>query len=200
VEPNETIALSLAAGTGYTIGTTSPVVGTIINDDLPPPPPVIQPPVISLAISPASVSEDGPARLTFTFLRSGSTSSALTVNYTVAGTATLATDYTGINAAGTTKTITFAPGSAAASVTVDPTTDSTVEFDETVTLSLVRDTLLAPRHRSWEASPMTMCPFHHPSPSPQSLVPSIWTASALPLQLMLQPMLLTTGHLANISI
>jgi hypothetical protein len=39
VEPNETVALSLAAGMGYTIGTTSPVVGTIANDDV-----VISPP------------------------------------------------------------------------------------------------------------------------------------------------------------
>jgi len=33
VEPDETVALSLAAGTGYTIGTTAAVVGTITNDD-----------------------------------------------------------------------------------------------------------------------------------------------------------------------
>jgi hypothetical protein len=135
VEPNETVALSLAAGTGYIIGTTSPVVGTIANDDLLPPP-VISPPVITLAVSPASVPEDGPANLAFTFLRSGSTSSALTVNYTVGGTATLGTDYTGINIAGLTKTITFAAGAATASVSVDPTVDTGVEPNETVALSL----------------------------------------------------------------
>ncbi|MEB3305286.1 MAG: Calx-beta domain-containing protein [Cyanobacteriota bacterium] len=133
VEPNETIALSLAAGTGYTIGTTSPVVGTIANDDLPPPP-VISPPVITLAVSPASVPEDGPNNLIYTFSRTGSTTSALTVNYTAAGTATLGIDYSGI--AATPATITFAPGSSTATLTVDPPTDSSIEPNETVALTL----------------------------------------------------------------
>jgi hypothetical protein len=34
IEPNETVELTLAAGTGYSIGTTAAVVGTIINDDI----------------------------------------------------------------------------------------------------------------------------------------------------------------------
>jgi hypothetical protein len=40
VEADETVALTLAAGTGYTIGTAGAVVGTITNDDvvIPPPP------------------------------------------------------------------------------------------------------------------------------------------------------------------
>jgi hypothetical protein len=33
VENNETVALTLASGTGYTVGTTTAVTGTIINDD-----------------------------------------------------------------------------------------------------------------------------------------------------------------------
>jgi hypothetical protein len=33
VEPDETVALTLTAGTGYTIGTSGAVVGTITNDD-----------------------------------------------------------------------------------------------------------------------------------------------------------------------
>jgi hypothetical protein len=134
IEPNETVELTLAAGAGYVIGTPAAAIGTITNDDVPPPP------VISLAVSPASVPEDGPANLAFTFLRSGSTSSALAVNYTVGGSATLGTDYTGINAAGSTKTITFAAGSAAATVSVDPTNDSSVEPDETIALSLAAGT------------------------------------------------------------
>jgi hypothetical protein len=41
VEPNETVALTLATGSGYTIGTPGAVTGTITNDDAvaPPPPP-----------------------------------------------------------------------------------------------------------------------------------------------------------------
>jgi Ca2+-binding RTX toxin-like protein len=34
IEPDETVALTLAAGTGYTIGTTTAVVGTIRDDDV----------------------------------------------------------------------------------------------------------------------------------------------------------------------
>ena len=133
VEANETVALTLAAGTGYTIGTPTAVTGTITNDD-------VALPVITLAVSPASVSEDGTANLVYTFTRSGSTSSALTVNYTVNGTATLGTDYTGIAASPATKTLSFAAGSATAIVTVDPTADSTVEANETVVLTLATGT------------------------------------------------------------
>ena len=133
VEANETVALTLATGTGYTVGTTSPVTGTITNDD-------VALPAITLAVSPASVTEDGTANLVYTFTRSGSTSSALTVNYTVNGTATLGTDYTGIAASPATKTLSFAAGSATAIVTVDPTADSTVEANETVALTLATGT------------------------------------------------------------
>ena len=93
-------------------------------------------PVISLAVSPVSVSEDGTDNLVYTFSRTGSTSSALTVNYTVGGTASLGTDYSGIVASPATKTVTFAAGAATATVTVDPTADVTIEPDETVALTL----------------------------------------------------------------
>jgi hypothetical protein len=54
----------------------------------------------------------------------------------VGGTATFGTDYTGIAATPATKTVTFAAGSATATVTVDPTADTTIEPDETVALTL----------------------------------------------------------------
>ena len=34
IEPNETVALTHAAGTGYNVGTTAAVVGTIVNDEI----------------------------------------------------------------------------------------------------------------------------------------------------------------------
>jgi Ca2+-binding RTX toxin-like protein len=127
IEANETVILNLAPGTGYTVGTTTAVSGTINNDDFP---------VISLAVSPASVAEDGSGNLIYTFTRTGPTSSALSVNYTVGGTATLGTDYTGISASGTTKRVSIAAGSSTATVIVDPTLDATIEPDETLSLSL----------------------------------------------------------------
>ncbi|MFM7752867.1 MAG: Calx-beta domain-containing protein [Cyanobium sp.] len=97
-------------------------------------------PSITLAVSPASVTEDGTANLVYTFSRTGATTSALTVNYTVAGDATLGTDYTGIAATPATKSVTFAAGSATAVVTVDPTADTTIEADETIALTLAAGT------------------------------------------------------------
>ncbi|CCI06211.1 Hemolysin-type calcium-binding region protein (fragment) [Microcystis aeruginosa PCC 7941] len=127
VESNETVILTLAAGTGYTIGTPNAATGTINNDDT----------SVTLAVSPASVTEDGTTNLVYTFTRSGVTTNPLTVNYTLGGTATLNTDYT---RTGTTNTVTFAAGSSTATVTVDPTPDTTVESNETVILTLAAGT------------------------------------------------------------
>ncbi|MFN9547000.1 MAG: bluetail domain-containing putative surface protein [Cyanobacteriota bacterium] len=103
-------------------------------------------PSISLAVSATnSVTEDGAANLLYTFSRTGLTSSALTVNYTVGGTARLvaagtdlAADYTisGSTSTSSRRTVTFAAGSSTATVTVDPTADTRAEVNETVTLQL----------------------------------------------------------------
>jgi Ca2+-binding RTX toxin-like protein len=130
VESDETVILTLATGTGYTVGTTTAVTGTITNDD-------VTLPSITLAVSPSSVTEDGTTNLVYTFTRTGVTTNALTVNYTLGGTATLNTDYT---RTGTTNTVTFAANSSTATVTVDPTADTTVESNETVILTLAAGT------------------------------------------------------------
>ena len=93
-------------------------------------------PSITLAVSPASVTEDGSDPLTFTFTLTGPTDSELTVNYSVGGTATLGTDYRGITAEGEVKTVTFATGVSTAIVTVEATPDSESEPNETVELTL----------------------------------------------------------------
>ncbi|WP_177169501.1 FG-GAP-like repeat-containing protein, partial [Cylindrospermopsis raciborskii] len=121
VESDETVILTLASGTGYTIGTTSGVTGTITNDDT----------QVTLAVSPTTVTEDGTPNLVYTFTRTGVISNALTVNYTIGGTANKGSDYGSIGTS-----VTFAAGSSTATVTVDPTPDTTVESDETVILTL----------------------------------------------------------------
>jgi len=128
-EKNETVALTLAPGTGYLIGTTEPVTGTILNDDLP---------VITLSLSPDSVLEDA-GNLVYTFSRDGDTTGVLIVNYAVSGTALLGPDYTGIDPTPATKTVTFGIGDATATVTVAPTVDALFEQDKTVALTLVAD-------------------------------------------------------------
>jgi len=132
VEPDETVDLTVIAGTGYTIGAPASASGTITNDDTD----------VSVAVSPASVAEDGATNLVYTFTRNGVTGSALVVNFTIGGTATFGVspnDYTQTGAttfAPPTGTVTFAPGSSTAQVTVDPEADAIAEADETVSITL----------------------------------------------------------------
>ena len=127
-EPDETVILTVTAGTGYEVGAPDSATGTINNDDN----------SVSVAVSPGAVNEDGATNLVYTFTRGDSTG-ALTVNFSVGGTATFNTDYTQTGAAtfgATTGTVTFAAGSLTATVTVDPSADLTVEPDETVILTV----------------------------------------------------------------
>ncbi|PNJ95423.1 hypothetical protein CEP13_08210, partial [Cylindrospermopsis raciborskii C03] len=90
---------------------------------------------VTLAVSPNSVAEDDTNNLVYIFTRTGVISNDLTVNYTIGGTATNGTDYNNIGTS-----VTFAAGSSTATVTVDPTPDTTVEADETVILTLASGT------------------------------------------------------------
>jgi serralysin len=133
VEPDETAILTVTSGTGYNVATPAAATGTITNDDAD----------VTLSVSPASVSEDAAANLVYTFTRNGNTTGALTVNFSVAGTATFNTDYTQSGAATFTAasgTVTFAAGNSTASVTIDPSADATVEPDETVIITVTSGT------------------------------------------------------------
>ncbi|NCS76024.1 MAG: endo-1,3-1,4-beta-glycanase ExsH [Microcystis aeruginosa K13-07] len=129
IEPDETFLINLSNPSNALI-TDNQGLGTITNDDG-------DNTSVTLAVSPSSVTEDGTQNLIYTFTRSGVTTNALTVNYTLGGTATLNTDYT---RTGTNNTVTFAAGSSTATVTVDPTADTTVENNETVALTLATGT------------------------------------------------------------
>ncbi|MDB9535626.1 choice-of-anchor L domain-containing protein [Dolichospermum planctonicum CS-1226] len=127
-EDNETVIFTLANGTGYTVGTPGPVTGTIINDDTP---------LVTVAVTPSSVFEDGTTNLVYTFTRTGVTTNPLTVNYSIGGTAD-GNDYTGATPGA--RTITFAAGETTKTLTIDPTGDTTVEPDETVIFTLANGT------------------------------------------------------------
>ncbi len=124
-EPNETFVLNLSTPTNGVTLADSQGLGTITNDDAAPLP------VITLTVSPASVTENGAANLVYTFTRTGATTNPLTVNYAINGTATNGSDYGLIDSS-----VVFAAGSATATVTVDPTGDAVLEPDETVSLTL----------------------------------------------------------------
>lgn len=91
----------------------------------------LDPPSLSLTVSPASVNEDGAANLVFTFTRTGSLTNVLTINYSLAGTATNGVDYGAIG-----NSVTFLAGSNTATVIVNPTADTVFENTETVSLTL----------------------------------------------------------------
>jgi subtilisin family serine protease len=72
---------------------------------------------------------------TFTVTRTGSTAAALTVNYTIGGTATNGTDYTTLSGS-----VTIGIGNASATMTVTPVNDALVEGAETVIATLAAGT------------------------------------------------------------
>ena len=130
LEANEAFTVHLSGASGATISDADGT-GTITNDDT----------NVTVAVSPSSVAEDGTTNLVYTFTRNGVTNGALTVNFSVGGTAAFGTDYTQTGAAtfGATGTVTFGSGNSAATVTVDPTPDLALEPDETVILTVAPD-------------------------------------------------------------
>lgn len=96
---------------------------------------VSPPPSVSIAVTPASVSEDGATNFTYTVTRSLNLSSPTVVNLTLSGTATSGVDYTGAPA-----NITIPAGATTATFPIDPSVDGTVEVDETVIFTVAAGT------------------------------------------------------------
>ena len=100
-------------------------------------------PEVTVTVAPLAVGEDGPTNLVYTFTRSAAASSPVTVSFGVGGTATYGTDYAQTGAVSFTAgsgTVTIAADQTTAAVTVDPATDTTVEADETVILTVTAGT------------------------------------------------------------
>jgi Lipase/Calx-beta domain/CARDB/Domain of unknown function (DUF4114)/RTX calcium-binding nonapeptide repeat (4 copies) len=128
-EADETFKLNLSDAVNATIATTS-ATGTIVNDD------AVPLPVISLAVTDPDAAETPTGQPAnpgqFTLTRTGATTADLTVNYTIAGTATNGTDDEKL-----TGTATFKAGSTTTTVDVKPIDDNIYEGNETVILTLV---------------------------------------------------------------
>ena len=125
-EANETAILTVAAGAGYTVGAPASATGTILNDDVS---------TATIAVAPASVSEDGAANLVYTVTLSAPPLVATSVNFTVGGTATSGTDFAAV-----TSPLTIAAGVTTGTVVVNPTADATIEANETAILTLAAGT------------------------------------------------------------
>lgn len=89
-------------------------------------------PVIAIAAQDAAAAEAGQDPGMFRITRTGDTTNALTVNYTIGGTATNSTDYSNL-----TGSATIAAGQSFVDVTITPVDDASVEGNETVTLTLI---------------------------------------------------------------
>lgn len=126
VEPNETVILTVAAGSGYTVTAPASATGTILNDDLP---------TASIAVSPASVTEDSGTPLVYTVTLDQPALAAISINFTVGGTATSGSDYAAVSSP-----LVIAAGATTGTITVTPTADSAVEPNETVALTLAAGT------------------------------------------------------------
>ena len=96
----------------------------------------------TVSVSTTSVTEDDPARLDYIFTRAGSTRGNLTVSFSLSGSVDDTTDFdidgTGVtyDIGSHTGTITILDGASTAVVTIDPSTDSTVESNEDIVLTV----------------------------------------------------------------
>jgi hypothetical protein len=113
-----------AAGT-YCIADGIRFVG-VGNAALPPPPPTLE-----VVASDAVAEEFTTNAARFTFVRNGDTNAAVTISYTVGGTATPGADYVALPGS-----VVLRAGEIATNVWVVPVADTLAEGDETVTLTL----------------------------------------------------------------
>ncbi|WP_425526275.1 putative Ig domain-containing protein [Xanthomonas hortorum] len=123
VEADETVVFSVASGSGYSIGNPSTATATILNDDAP---------SASIAVSPASVAEDGATNLVYTVTLDQAPVNAVSVAFSIGGSATSGTDYAAVSSP-----LVIAAGQTSGTITITPTADATVEADETVVLTVV---------------------------------------------------------------
>ncbi|MFM6345350.1 MAG: Calx-beta domain-containing protein, partial [Dolichospermum sp.] len=121
VEGTETAILNVAAGAGYTVGAAASATVNIADNDLP---------AITVVATDA-VAGEPTNNGQYTLTRTGDTTSALTVNIAMNGTATNGADYTTIPT-----TVTFLAGSATAVVNLNVIDDTLVEGNETAILNV----------------------------------------------------------------
>jgi hypothetical protein len=115
-EPTETLVITVEPGTGYNVGNTDTATIKLLDND-----------AQQVSVSKVSNTTEGGTAGLLRFTRTGNLTNAVTVNYTVGGTATSGTDYTALSG-----TVTFAAGVSTADVNVTALTDNVVEDDETV--------------------------------------------------------------------
>ena len=127
-EGPETVVLQIGPATAYSVGPSSAATVTIIDDPNDDASHTL--PRVSLVVTSSKTLESSGVPATAVFSRTGDTSSSLTVNYTVGGTATPGADYTALPGS-----ITFPAGAASVVINVMPIDDTVSEALETVILT-----------------------------------------------------------------
>jgi Concanavalin A-like lectin/glucanases superfamily/Calx-beta domain len=125
VEPGETVVVRLTTAPGAKI--VSPSVATVtIHDDQPD-----ERPVVSVASAAHPYAVEGGGNGEFVFTRSGSTTGALAVAFSINGTAVSGTDYLAI-----TNVVAIPVGASSVAIPVVPVDDNLIEGEETVVATL----------------------------------------------------------------
>jgi len=122
-ESDETITLTLVNGSGYNIDTTTPVTGTIANDESVP----------IFAFASANATEGGPTVFTITRTGDAQATQSVTVTASIGATDNVisASDFTA-----KTETLSFAQGEITKTFSVQTTQDTLFESNETFTATL----------------------------------------------------------------
>lgn len=129
LEDMENIVITLLPSPGYALWDQSKTATQLLRDD--DQPTVFVDPQIGTGITHAISESTTSTTLKFFFSRTGGTTSALTVNYTLVGTATNGTDHSSLSG-----TVTIPAGASGADVSFNTIADSVFEGTETVTVRL----------------------------------------------------------------
>ncbi|MEQ8791449.1 MAG: Ig-like domain-containing protein [Pirellulaceae bacterium] len=123
-EGSETVELTLTSGTGYAVGASDVDTITILDNDA-------ADPQLTIEAATPYAYEFGPIAGELTISLPGVTSTDLTVNYTVAGTAVAGADYTALPGS-----VTIPAGASSAVISILPVDDGVSEDLESVELTL----------------------------------------------------------------
>lgn len=123
IEPVESILLQLVDTADYDLGAVSAAIVELVSDEAPP--------TVTIAATDTAAAEANRDPAVFTVTRTGATTTPLTVNLALGGTATNGVDYDSVSTS-----LTIPAGQASATITLRPIDDTVVEAGETITATL----------------------------------------------------------------
>lgn len=122
IEPAETLVLSLSNPVGCQLSSLNAMTFTILDDDLP---------SVTVVSADDSASENGPDPASVTFSRTGPTTSDLTVEFALSGTATTGSDYVNPGTS-----VVIPAGEAEVTLPLTPVDDSSNEGAESIIVTV----------------------------------------------------------------